>query len=97
MFKSSNEQTLKQAIELLLHTYHLKDKLSEVDIVNSWETLVGKAVANRTSEVFVRNKKLYIRLTSASLRNDLAMAKSSILELVNERAGQVLVEEVILL
>lgn len=97
MFKSSNEQTLKQAIELLLHTYHLKEKMAEVDIVNSWEQLAGKAVANRTKEVFIRNKKLYIRLTSASLRNDLAMAKASIIELVNERAGKELVEEIILL
>ncbi len=97
MFKSSNEQTLKQAIELLLHTYHLKEKFTETDVINSWEVLVGKAIAKRTSEVFIRHKKLYIRLTSASLRNDLAMAKSSILELVNERAGYVLVDEIVLL
>lgn len=97
MFKSSNEQTLKQAIDLLLHTYHLKEKYQEVDIVASWEALAGKAVANRTSEVFIRNKKLYIRLSSPSLRNDLAMAKTAIMDLVNERAGCILVQEVILL
>lgn len=97
MLKRSNEQTLKEAIALMLKTYHLQEKFSETGITENWEKLVGSTIAKRTSEVFIKNHKLYIRLTSAALRNDLLMAKSSIIELVNERAGMELIEDVILL
>lgn len=57
---------------------------------------MGKVIASRTTKVFIRNKKLYIYLDSAVLRNEMLYAKEMVIKLVNEHAGKLLVEEVII-
>lgn len=95
--RSTNEKTLKEAIQQLLEVYHLKDKFTEVDIIHNWENIMGKMIANRTSEVFIKNKKLFIRLNSAVLKQEFLMMKANVLNKVNEHAGVVVAEELILL
>ncbi|SMO40761.1 DUF721 domain-containing protein [Solitalea koreensis] len=97
MFKKSNEQTMKEAIDLLMETYRLKEKYAEVNIVESWAQIMGPTVANLTTEIYIRNKKLYICLDSAVLRKELSMAKEKIIEVVNEKAGARTILDVIFL
>ena len=94
--RKGNEETMKTAIDRLMKAYKLDSKLSEIDIVNSWEKLMGKAIANKTEEIFIRDKKLFIRLSSSVLRQELSYAKSKIVELINKQAGSEIVTEVIL-
>ena len=46
--KRKNEQTLKEAIDMLLNAYGLTPKLKEVRIISEWETVVGVNVAKLT-------------------------------------------------
>lgn len=94
--RDSNEETLKSAIDRLLKVYKLETRLSEVNIVNSWEKLMGKMIASNTDEIFINNRKLYIRLKSSALRQELSYAKSKIVELINKEAGSDIIDEVIL-
>ena len=87
---------MKTAIERLMKVYKLESKMSEVNIVNSWEKLMGKTIASKTEEIFIRDKKLFIRLSSSVLRQELSYAKSKIVELINKEAGTEIVSEVIL-
>ena len=97
MFKKSNEQNMKEAIDLLMDTYKLKEKYAEVNIVESWSQIMGPTVANLTTEVYVRQKKLFIRLDSAVLRKELSMAKEKIIEVINEHTGAQTIIDVIFL
>lgn len=95
--KKANEVTLKEAIEQLLKAYHIKDKFAENDVIAHWEELMGKVIANRTTEIYIRDKKIFLRVNSAVLKNELMMMKNSLLQRVNERAGVILVEDMVLL
>jgi predicted nucleic acid-binding Zn ribbon protein len=95
--KKSNELTLKEAIEQLLKAYHIKDKFMENDVITHWEELMGKMIANRTTEIYIRDKKLFLRLNSAVLKSELLMMKSSLMQRINEHAGTVIVEEIVFL
>jgi hypothetical protein len=94
--RKGNEETLKTAIDRLMKAYKLDSKMSEINIVNSWEKLMGRTIANKTEEIFIRDKKLFIRLSSSVLRQELSYAKSKIVELINKEAGNEIVTEVIL-
>ena len=87
--------TLKEAISELLNTYHLRGKFNETYLVTYWEKLMGTGIASRTSRIFVNNKKLYIQIDSAPLKNELVMAKSKLIELLNREMGEVVIEEVV--
>jgi len=95
MNKRSNDQTLKAAIDELLKTFHLDEKMQEVKLVNSWEKIMGKAVSNRTTQIFIRDKKLFVYLNSASLRQELHNEKEKITRLLNDEVGTAVIREII--
>ncbi len=93
--KKNNDRPIKSSVDELLRNYHLEDKMGQVKLVNSWETVMGKAVAHRTTELIIREKKLFVSLSSASLRQELFQAREKILQLLNEAAGAKVIDEVI--
>ena len=95
--RRSNEQTMKEAINELLETYRLKEKLSEVRLINSWEKTMGTVISKRTEKLFIKDRKLYIKLNSAVLREELSFAKNKILEMICKEAGEKIIDEVVIL
>lgn len=89
-------EELKDALSRLLDRYRLSEPLASFDIVDSWEKIMGKVIAKRTTKVFIRNKTLYIYVDSAVLRNEMLYAKETVIRLVNEHAGRPLIHEVII-
>ena len=94
--QKSNEQTLKEVINQLLKAYRLDDRLDEVRLLNSWEKVMGKTITKHTKDIFIKNKKLFIKVDSAALREELSYAKEKIVTMLNEEAGKTVIEGVIL-
>jgi hypothetical protein len=88
MKKRSNETTLGEAIDRLIKAYRLDDKMSELDILSSWEEMMGKAVALRTDDIYIKNHILHIKLNSSVMRDELKAGKRLIIERVNAKAGR---------
>jgi predicted nucleic acid-binding Zn ribbon protein len=86
-----------QAIQQLLKEYHIKSKFDEANVVTSWERLVGKPIAKRTKKVFVRNKVVFVELDSPSMKHDLNLHKSQILEIFRKEFGPDAVADIILM
>jgi predicted nucleic acid-binding Zn ribbon protein len=91
-----NEHSIKDAIELLLKTYKLDDRLAERRLINSWEEVMGKMIANHTKDLYIKHKQLIVVLDSSALRNELAMAKTKIIKMMNDVAGAEVINEVVL-
>ncbi len=93
----TNDKPLKDAIEQMLQVYKLRRKFDETSLIVAWPEMMGKAVANRTKDIFIRDRKLFIRLESAVIKNELLMMRSNIIEKMNERAGSNIIDEIIFL
>lgn len=91
----TNDKSLKEAIEQMLRVYKIKRKFDETALIAAWPELMGKAVANRTSQLYIRERKLFIRLESSVLKNELLMIRSQILDKLNERAGSKVLDEIV--
>jgi hypothetical protein len=96
MIKKSNEYTLKQAIEELMNTYRLQGKINEVKLLNSWEKVMGPAIAKYTRNLRIEGRVLYIELNSAPLREELSYAKSKMVKLLNDEAGGQVIDDIVL-
>ena len=92
-----NDKTMKEAIEQMLNVYKIKRKFDETGIIAAWPELVGKMVANRTKQIYIYEKKLFLRIESSVVKNEIVQMRAQIIEKVNEKAGNVLIEDVILL
>jgi len=95
--RKANDKSMKEAIEQMLQVYKIKQRFDETGIVAAWPNLVGKPVANRTKELFVHNKKLYLRIESSVIKNELMLMRSQIIEKINDEANWTLVDEIIFL
>ena len=95
--RKTNDKSLKDAIEQMLNVYKIKRRFDETGIVNAWPQLVGKSVANRTKELFIRDKKLFLRIESSVIKNELVLMRSQIIQKINDEAKTELVVEMIFL
>lgn len=80
----------------MLRIYKLERKLSEHDIIDKWDEIMGPAISKHTREIFIRNQVLYIRLDSSVLREELHYGRSKLIIMLNEYAGKEVVKEVVL-
>lgn len=90
----SDEKNFKELIEGLFDSYHLGNKYDEISVVNSWETIVGKQIAQKTTKVYISNAMLYIYISSAPLKNELRYYKAVLIEKVNTFAKKELIKDI---
>lgn len=95
--RKTNDKSLKEAIEQMLNVYKIRRRYDETAVVAFWPELVGKSVANRTKELFIRDKKLFLRIESSVIKNELLMMRSQIISKINDDAKTVLIEEIVFL
>jgi predicted nucleic acid-binding Zn ribbon protein len=94
MIRKSNEITLKDAIESLLRAYKLTGKLNETRLITSWDKVVGNHIARHTGELYIKGETLFVKLDSAALKNELAMAKTRLIANLNRVAGVNVIAEI---
>ena len=95
--RKANDKSMKEAIEQMLQVYKIKRRFDETGIIASWPQLVGKPVANRTKELFISDKKLFLRIESSVVKNELMLMRSQIISKINDEAKAVVIEEIIFL
>ena len=90
-----NDQSLKEALQEMIESFHLDQKFRQKKMIASWETIMGPAVAHRTTGLNFYDKKLFVYLNSAALRQELFNSRDKIKALLNEEAGAEIVEEIV--
>lgn len=93
--RTANTYTIGEAMQDLLQTYKIKSRFDEASLVASWERLMGAPIAKRTRKLFVRDKVLFVELTSAPLKHELNNSKRKVLEIISREYGDGLLEEII--
>jgi predicted nucleic acid-binding Zn ribbon protein len=94
--RRSKTISLAEAMKDYIREMNLEGKLNEIGIINSWEETVGKAIASRTSKVYIKDQVLYVHLTSSVVRNELLMLRQALKEKLNEKAGSEVIKDIVL-
>jgi hypothetical protein len=89
-----NESTLGEVINRLLKAYRIDGKMIELDVISSWEEMMGKAVAMRTTNIYIKDSILHLTISSSVMRDELKFGKQVIIERVNQKAGTSLIRDV---
>lgn len=92
--RTSNEAPLKEVLDRWLKAYGYDSKMKELDIIKAWPEMMGTAVAHRTNEIYIKNKKLFLKMDSAVMRDELAHGKQVIIQRINEEAGFEMINDV---
>lgn len=92
--RDSDEKPLGQIVGKIMKAYGLEKRMKEMDILKGWPEMMGIAVANRTTNLRINNRILYISMDSAVMREELLNGKQIILQRVNDFAGQKIIDDV---
>lgn len=95
--RKADIQPIGDSLKALMKAYRLDGKLGEVQLVQNWEKIMGKPIAMKTQQLYFKDGKLFVRLTSAPLKHELNMSKSKVIELLNTEAGSDVVKDVVFL
>lgn len=95
--RKPNDKSIKEAMDQLFQVYKLQQKFDETALIAAWPEMMGVAIANRTKDLYIRQKKLFVRVESSVIKNELMMMRSQIIEKMNERAGGEVILEIVLL
>lgn len=90
-----NELPLGKAIEKMLHSYHLNDKIAQAKLVENWEAIAGKLVNKYTKELKLIEHTLYVYSDSASLKHELTHNKALWMQKINDFLETNMVREII--
>jgi len=93
--KISSDRPLGEVLKELIDTYHLEGKLNEVKVIHSWGNVVGEMIARHTKDLYIKKGKLFVKIDSPALKNELIYSSSTIVEKLNIEAGCKVVQEII--
>ncbi len=93
MSKDSTK-TFKDAFGQFLREEQLDDKFDQRKLIQSWERIMGRPVAARTTKMYVRDGTLFVELSSAALKQELNNSRQLILERMEEHLGKKVVVDV---
>ena len=72
----------------------LETPLQERRLIDAWEKVAGKAVANCTGDKFIRNQVLYVKIMRPALRSDLSMMRTQLVEKLNAEVGSHVIADI---
>jgi hypothetical protein len=93
--RKTNTQSLSDVLKSYMHENKLDRKLNELDLIKSWESVMGKTVSRYTGNLYIQNSTLFVETTSPIVRNELLMMKEEIRVRLNEVVGQELIKAII--
>jgi len=92
----SKNAPLKDTIDKLLRAYGYQDQLDEIEIIKNYTDLVGKLFANHTQKIALKKKILYVKLDSASLKQELNYVKEGLVDKLNRKIGRKVVDKIVI-
>ena len=92
--KKNREKPIGIVLDAMFKKYRLQPKMTELDIVNRWEEIVGHLVFKHTSELKMLNKTLYVKFDNAPLKNEMFLQKDLLLKRINETFNKEIIEKI---
>ena len=73
--------------------YH---KMMEARVQRLWNELSGPTIAQYTNKVYVKNRTLYVSMSSSVARNEMTSIRKRIVTALNKNAGADVIDDVII-
>jgi hypothetical protein len=93
--RRKNTELISDVIHQFLKQRKLEKPLYEKRIIDAWPVVLGKNIVAYTSELSIKNKILYVKLTSSVLRHDLFISRENIVISLNKHVGYNVIDDIV--
>lgn len=94
--RRSRTISLAEALKDYIKEMNFQEKLDEINLLNYWSEIAGKAITSRISKIYVKDNILYVKVSSSVVKNELLMLREILRKRLNEKAGREIIKEIII-
>ncbi len=87
---------IKSILNNIIDNSSLKVGLNNVKIQSIWKKMMGSNINSYTSDISLKKRTLYVKLSSSVLREELSYGKEKIIKILNEEFGEVIIDKIVL-
>ncbi len=88
-------QPIADVLKEYLATVNLEQGLNETRLIEAWNEILGQTIRQYTTDLHIRNRKLYVHLTSPALRSELSLCRQRLIDRLNEHVGAEVITDII--
>lgn len=93
--RKKNTELLSDVIKQVLKQQHLEKPLYEKRLIESWPLVLGNNILKYTTDLKIKNKVLYVSLSSSVLRHDLFLSREQIKDSLNKQVGVEVIVDIV--
>lgn len=95
--KRKNSQMIGEVLrDIFEENTELYEKILEIRVKRAWGVVLGTMVLQYTRDLYVKDKVLYVSLTSAVLRNELMLCRERLVNSLNDYARGKAINDIVI-
>ncbi len=95
--KRKNAQTIGEVLQdFFEENKALREKLNETRIEQAWSEVLGPMVMQYTRNIYVKNRVLYVSLSSSVLRSELTLCRERLVKSLNDHVGVTAIYDIVI-
>ncbi len=91
-----NTKKLGDLLKIFKDKKGLDKGLNQIEVTRAWSEQMGPAIEKYTTKIYLDKHTLFVRLSSAVLREELSYGKAQIIKNLNESIGENLIRKIVL-
>jgi len=93
--KRTEAKSIAEIIGDFMQQEDIEDAVLEHKALQMWHQVVGNVVNRMTTERYVENGVITVKISSAALRNDLMLTRTSLIDQLNQLVGKPVIKEIV--
>ena len=93
--KRTNAKSIAEIIGDFMQQEDIETAVLEQKALRLWSQVVGQGINRLTTERYVDDGVITVKIASASLRNDLMLSRSNLIAQLNNLVGKPVIKEII--
>lgn len=93
MFKR-DVKSLSDLLQTVLRKEGFETPLLQRRLVASWDAVVGSTISRYTSDKFIKNQTLFVKINNPALRQDLSMMRQKLVQRLNSQVGSFIISDI---
>ena len=91
-----NDKKIGEVLKTMLQDKKFGSKIYETKIKKFWSETMGTTINKYTTEIRLKNNRLFLRIESAPLRQEISYGKEKLIAVLNKELGEDYITEIII-
>lgn len=94
--RRNNINTIGQVIKKLIKNKKLSKRLDALKVLDVWNNIIGKDLEKYIKSTKLVDDKLYVKLRSSIVRNEMSYKKTQLIQRINKKLNKDVIKDIIL-